>query len=67
MMQHMVKTTVTIREDLYQRAKRKAGKRGLSRLINEILAKELAPPKNDLFGSIPNLPLKDIRDHRDRV
>lgn len=60
-----VRTTVMLREDLYQKLKRDP--RGMSESINEALEHEYGHPK-DMFGSTPkDLDFSDIRDHADRV
>jgi len=62
-----VRTTVKIREDLYQRLKKDSGARGLSEKINKILEESLSKKKKDLFGTMPQVDTRDLRDHRDRV
>lgn len=59
-----VRTTVSLRTDLYQRARREG--RTLSEILNEALASryERTP---DLFGRFPQVDTKDVRDHEDRV
>lgn len=60
-----IRTTIMLREDLYQKLKRDP--RGMSESINEALEREYGRPK-DMFGSTPkNLDFSDIRDHADRV
>lgn len=53
-----VKTTVIIREDFYQRLKRSP--KGLSRTLNDILAKAF-PRDHSMFGTAP----RDIHLPRD--
>lgn len=66
MVMYMAKTTVVLREDVYEVLKKKYGSRGLSKAINEILAEALL--KGDsMFGTMKKTSLKDLRDHRDRV
>lgn len=59
-----VRTTVSLREDLYQRLKR--DDRPLSESINELLARSFERD-HSLFGTAPTSPRDDIRDHEDRV
>ena len=65
----MVRTTVAIREDLYQQLKMRYG--NLSEGINTILGREFKRD-HSMFGSLkPRNPaeleeLRDVRDHRDR-
>jgi predicted CopG family antitoxin len=62
----MAKTTIMIREDLYEVLKKKYGARGMSRAINEILAETLLKGES-MFGTMEKTSLKDLRNHRDRV
>ena len=59
-----VRTTVTLREDYFQRLKRDP--RGLSEALNAILAEKFRS-KHDLFGAFPGIGTEDLRDHRDRL
>ena len=61
-----LKTTVTLREDLYEILRRKYGPRGISDAINSILAEALLKGEG-MFGTMPKTRLTDIRDHRDRL
>jgi len=61
-----MKTTVTLREDLYEILKRKYGPRGLSEAINAILAEALLKGES-MFGTMEKASLRDLRDHRDRI
>lgn len=63
---YLAKTTVTLREDLYEILKRKYGPRGISKAINEILAEALLKGET-MFGSMKKTSLNDLRDHRDRI
>jgi len=62
----MAKTTVILREDVYEVLKKKYGARGMSKAINEILVDALLKGES-MFGSMKKTSLKDLRDHRDRV
>ena len=66
MVMYMTKTTVTLREDVYEVLKRKYGSRGISKAINRILADALLRGES-MFGMMKKTSLKDLRDHRDRV
>lgn len=59
-----VRTTVSLREDLYQRLKRQ--ELSLSDAINDVLARSLERDHR-LFDSAPPSSREDIRDHDDRV
>jgi len=62
----VIKTTVLLREDLYEILKKKYGPRGISQAINAILAEALLKGEG-MFGIMPKASLKDLRDHRDRI
>ncbi|MCD6479173.1 hypothetical protein J7L65_00070 [Candidatus Bathyarchaeota archaeon] len=62
----MRKTTILLREDLYQALKERAGPKGISKLINEILAEHFAKGRS-MFGAMRPTDLSDLRDHRDRI
>ncbi|MBI4392912.1 MAG: hypothetical protein HY556_03810 [Euryarchaeota archaeon] len=59
-----VRTTISLREDLYQMLRREEG--GISEAINRILAREFKRD-HSMFGAIGKMDKKDLRDHRDRV
>ena len=59
------KTTILLREDVYQALKERAGNRNISNLINEILVNYFAK-KESRFGTMRVADTSDLRDHRDR-
>jgi predicted CopG family antitoxin len=59
------KTTVTLRDDVYQTLKETAGARNISSQINKILIEYFAK-KESMFGVMKQTDLTDLRDHRDR-
>jgi len=66
---HYVRTTITLREDLYQKLRRSP--KGISETVNEVLDEKFGRGGkwDAMFGSVPELTRKDIRearDHRDR-
>lgn len=61
---HVVRTTISLREDIYQKLKRRGG--NLSDQVNEILSREFKRD-HSMFGSLKRVKLDDVRDHRDRV
>jgi len=63
---YMAKTTVILREDVYEVLKKKYGARGMSKAINEILAETLLKGES-MFGTMKKTSLKDLRNHRDRI
>jgi len=60
------KTTVLLREDVYQILKEKAGARKISSLINEILIEYFAK-KESMFGTMRRVDMSDLRNHRERL
>lgn len=59
------KTTVILREDVYQTLKEKAGARNVSNEINKILIEHFAK-KESMFGTMKPTSTEDLRDHKDR-
>ncbi len=66
-MAEYVRTTIKLREDIYQTLKKEAGIKNISQKINEILIKILFKEKKSLFGTMPKTNLSDLRDHEDRL
>jgi len=62
----MAKTTVILRDDVYEVLKKKYGARGMSKAINEILAEALLEGES-MFGTMKKISVEDLRDHRDRL
>lgn len=60
------KTTVLLREDVYQALKEEAGGRNISKLINEILVEHFMR-KGSMFGVMKPVDVDDLRDHRERL
>ena len=67
MMTEYIRTTIKLREDVYQTLKKEAGAKNISEKINEILIKMLFKEKKSLFGTMPKTSLSDLRDHEDRL
>lgn len=65
----MAKITVTIRDDLHDSLRKKAGKRGVSEKINEILAEHLLKekPHKTLSGTMRKVDMSDLRDHAEKL
>jgi len=59
------KTTVTLRDDVYQTLKETAGARNISSQINKILIEYFAKTES-MFGVMKQTDLTDLRDHKDR-
>ncbi len=66
MMIGYVRTTIKLREDVYQSLK-ETGAKNISEKINEILVKTLFKEKKSLFGTMKRTNLSDLRDHEDRL
>ena len=67
MMTEYVRTTIKLREDVYQTLKKEAGVKNISEKINEILIKMLFKEKKSLFGTMQKTDLSDLRDNEDRL
>ncbi len=61
----MVKTTILLRDDLYDILIRKYGRRRISETINKTLEKTLLKPKKGMFGVDPWLNTKNLRDEEE--
>jgi len=60
----MVKTTVTLRDDIYAKLRQKYVPRGISEAVNEILSDQLFQEKS-MFSTMKRVDLRDLQDHRD--
>jgi predicted CopG family antitoxin len=59
------KTTITLRDDVYQILKEKAGARNISFQVNKILIDYFSKTES-MFGTMKKTDLADLRDHKDR-
>jgi predicted CopG family antitoxin len=59
------KTTVILRDDVYQTLKETAGARNISNEINKILIEHFGKTES-MFGTMKKTDTADLRDHRDR-
>lgn len=59
------KTTVILRDDVYQTLKEKAGARNISNEINKILVEHFNQTES-MFGTMKKSSTADLRDHKDR-
>jgi predicted CopG family antitoxin len=59
------KTTIILRDDVYQMLKEKAGARNISNEINKILIEHFAKTES-MFGTMKKADIADLRDHKDR-
>ncbi|MEM3070849.1 MAG: hypothetical protein QW638_08160 [Candidatus Bathyarchaeia archaeon] len=60
-----VKTTITLRDEVYEYLIRKFGKRRISEAVNEVLMKELFRPVKSMFGVDPWLTTEGLRDEEE--
>ncbi len=66
MMAGYVRTTIKLRDDVYQTLK-ESGAKNISEKINEILIKMLFKEKKSLFRTMERTDLSDLWDHGDRL
>jgi predicted CopG family antitoxin len=59
------KTTIILRDDVYQTLKEKAGARNVSNEINKILIEHFSKTES-MFGTMKKTDTSDLRDHTDR-
>lgn len=59
------KTTVILRDEVYEHLVKKVGRRKISETINRILAKELFEAERSLFGADPWLTTEGLRDEEE--
>ena len=59
------KTTVILRDDVYQKLKDEAGARKMSKEINRILVEHFAKTES-MFGTMKKTGTSDLRDHKGR-
>jgi predicted CopG family antitoxin len=59
------KTTITLRDDVYQALAETSGPRNISNNVNKILI-EFFAKKESMFASMKQTDLADLRDHHDR-
>jgi hypothetical protein len=60
------KTTILLREDVYQFLKQRVGAKNISNEINKILV-DYFVKKESMFGVMRKIDVKDLRDHRERL
>lgn len=67
MVMYMVKkTTILLREDVYQALKERAGVKNISKLINQIIVDYLGKVES-MFGTMKKVGINDLRGHRERI
>ena len=65
-MENVVKTTLLLRQDVYQTLIQEFGKRKLSNAINKLVLKELVKPKTKSMFGIDKGMKPFVREHHDR-
>ncbi|MBS7654992.1 hypothetical protein KEJ50_00580 [Candidatus Bathyarchaeota archaeon] len=60
-----VKTTVILKDEIYEYLIKKFGKRKISEAINKALMKQLFKPPKSMFGVDPWLTIKGLRDEEE--
>ncbi|MBS7650878.1 MAG: hypothetical protein QXI59_06815 [Candidatus Bathyarchaeia archaeon] len=60
-----VKTTITLRDEIYEYLIKKFGRRRISEAINEALMKQLFKPVKNMFGVDRWLTTQNLRDEEE--
>ena len=60
-----MKTTITLKDEIYEYLIQKYGRRKISEAINQALMKELFKPVKSMFGIDPWLTTQDLRDEEE--
>jgi len=61
-----VKTTITLRDEVYEYLIKKFGRRKISQAVNQVLMKQLfKPAKKSMFGVDPWLTTHGLRDEEE--
>jgi len=60
-----VKTTITLRDEVYEYLIKKFGRRKMSEAVNQVLMKQLFKPVKSMFGIDPWLTTKGLRDEEE--
>jgi len=63
--EHTVKTTVVLRDEVYEYLVKKVGRRRISETINRILIKHLFASDKSMFGVDPWLTTEGLRDEEE--
>lgn len=57
-----VKTTVLLKDEVYEHLVKKVGRRKISATINRVLEQEFFKPRRSMFGVDPGLTTSGLRD-----
>ncbi len=60
-----VKTTIILKDELYEHLIKKYGRRKISKTINEVLMNQFSRSKKSMFGVDPWLTVKGLRDEKE--
>jgi len=60
-----VKTTIVLKDEMYEYLVKKFGKRKISETINQALMKQFFKPFKSMFGVDPWLTTKNLRDEEE--
>ncbi len=60
-----VKTTILLKDEIYEQLVKKYGRRKISKTINEVLTKQFSTPKKSMFGVDPWLTVTGLRDEKE--
>ena len=60
-----VKTTITLKDEVYEYLVKRFGRRKISEAVNEALIKQLFKPGKSMYGVDPWLTTKNLRDEEE--
>jgi len=60
-----VKTTITLRDEVYEYLIKKFGRRKISQAVNQVLLEQLFKPTKSMFGVDPWLTTHGLRDEEE--
>ncbi len=61
----MPKTTIVLKDEIYEHLIKRYGRRKISQTINEVLMKQFSQSKKSMFGVDRWLTVKGLRDERE--
>ena len=61
----MPKTTIVLKDEIYEHLIKRYGRRKISQTINEVLMKQFSRSKKSMFGVDRWLTVKGLRDERE--
>ena len=60
-----VKTTIILKDEIYEYLTKKVGRRKISEAVNQALMAQLFKPVKSMFGADPWLTTKNLRDEEE--